>query len=240
MKVTTLGRILVLMLSSLAFCMACSKSDASKPSTNQQAMAGSQSTDGSTSPTSSPAEPASTISDAATARKKIDVCTLLTSPEIQSIQGESLQQTKASGGVEGGFNVSQCFYALPTFVKSINLVITQRAEGAGGRDPREFWEETFDRESEQERERERDKRSKQDDKDARGRSREEEEEERAAPPEKIEGLGDEAFWTGGRVGGALYVLKGNAFLRVTVGDSGNQETNINKSKALARLALKRF
>jgi hypothetical protein len=238
MKRTT---VFLLTLGSLGFSfLACSKSEAPKPAANQQATIASQPADGTATPVSALGEPSSTTSDSTTAKKKIDACTLLTSPEIRSIQDESLQETKASGAVEGGLSISQCFYALPTFTKSINLVITQRADGTGARDPKDFWEATFDKESERERERKRDKRSKKDDKEARGRNREEEEEGEAAPPQKIEGLGDEAFWTGGRVGGALYVLKGNAFLRVTVGDSGNQQTNINKSKALARLALKRI
>lgn len=235
MKRTTL---FVVAVNFLALTLACSKSESPKPATNDQAAVATQTSGVTASSVSAPGEASSTTSEPTTAKKKVDACTLLTSPEIQSIQGEALKETKPSGTVESGFNISQCFYALPTFTKSINLVITQRAEGKGARDPKEFWEETFEKESE--RERERDKRSKKDDKDARGRNREEEEEGEAAPPQKIEGLGDEAFWTGGRVGGALYVLKGNAFLRVTVGDSGNQQTNINKAKALARLALNRF
>jgi hypothetical protein len=237
MKVTTLRAMLVVTLSLLAFTLSCSKSEPPKPAANQQSGVVSQTSDVTASPVSAPGEASSTTSEPSTAKKKIDACTLLTSPEIQSIQGEALKETKPSGTVEGGFNISQCFYALPTFTKSINLVITQKAEGTGARDPKEFWEETFDK---SEHEREREKRSKKEDKDPRGRNREEEEEGEVAPPQKIEGLGDEAFWTGGRVGGALYVLKGNAFLRVTVGDSSNQQTNINKAKALARLALNRF
>lgn len=92
-----------------------------------------------------------------------------------------------------------------------------------------------------EREKERDKKSaKEREKEkAREKNREEEEEE-AAPPQKIAGVGDEAFWTGSRVGGALYVLKGSTYLRVSVGGAGDQQSKINKSKALARLALKRL
>jgi hypothetical protein len=42
------------------------------------------------------------------------------------------------------------------------------------------------------------------------------------------------------VGGALYVLKGSTYLRVSVGGAGDQQSKINKSKALARLVLKRL
>ena len=66
------------------------------------------------------------------------------------------------------------------------------------------------------------------------------EEEKAAPPQKIDGLGDEAFWTGNRVGGALYVLKKDIFIRISIGGPDNEETKINKSKALAQKALERL
>ena len=57
---------------------------------------------------------------------------------------------------------------------------------------------------------------------------------------KIDGLGDEAFWTGTRVGGALYVLKGNCYIRISVGGAGSPEQKIEKSKTLAADVLKRL
>jgi hypothetical protein len=56
----------------------------------------------------------------------------------------------------------------------------------------------------------------------------------------VEGIGDEAFWTGNRVGGALFVLKGNAYLRISVGGAGDQAAKIEKSKTLAASALKQL
>lgn len=40
--------------------------------------------------------------------------------------------------------------------------------------------------------------------------------------------------------GALYVLKGNTFLRISVGGVREEPARIEKSVALARLALKRL
>jgi hypothetical protein len=186
-------------------------------------------------------ETTATTSTAANSKGKIDACALLTGPDIRSVQGESLKETKASGGLEGGFNISQCFFTLPTFNNSISLVVTQKGDGAGGRDPKEFWKATFEKESESEREKERDKKSpKEREKEEASAGNRQEEEEEASPPQKIAGVGDEAFWTGSRVSGALYVLKGSTYLRVSVGGAGNQQSKINKSKALARLALKRL
>src|SRR5262245_44050163 len=202
----------------------CAKSQSSQTANNQPA-ATSQSNTGSSSPVGQDAE---TATSSSSPKPTIDACTLLTSDEIRSVQGEPLKETKASGRVEKGLRVSQCFFSLPTFTNSVNLVLTQKGEGTGASEVKEFWERTFERNSQDERDREKD------------RDRKEENEKESAPPQKIQGVGDEAFWTGSRVGGALYVLKGNSIIRVSVGGPGNQETKINKSKALALIALKRL
>jgi len=238
MRITYFRMSFVVTLCTLVFgVVGCAKSQVPQSSANNQPATATQTTAGSPSA----GEPAVTTSGATTPRGKTDACALLTSQEIRSVQGEPLKETKASGSAEKGFSVSQCFFTLPTFNNSISLVVTQKGDGADGRDPKEFWEATFGKESQGEREKERDKKSaKEREKEkARDKNREEEEEE-AAPPQKIAGVGDEAFWTGSRVGGALYVLKGSTYLRVSVGGAGDQQSKINKSKALARLALKRL
>ena len=230
----------VVTLCTLVFgIVGCAKSEVPQSAAGNQGTTAAPTTAGSPAPVAQNGEPAATTA-ASTGKGKIDACALLTSPEINSVQGEPMKETKASGSAEKGFLVSQCFFTLPTFNNSISLVVTQRGEGAGGRDPKEFWEATFEK-SEGEGEKERDKKSaKEREKEKeRGRGREEEEEE-AAPAQKITGVGDEAFWTGSRVGGALYVLKGSTYLRISVGGAGDQQSKINKSKALARLALKRL
>lgn len=171
---------------------------------------------------------------------RIDACTLLSSKEIQAIQGEPLQETKSSTKVEGGFGVSQCFFSLPTFTNSISLVVMQRGDGPGARDPKEFWREHFsnvDTDSEA-REKDRDQ-DREKDREPRNQGRAEAEEgEESAKAVKISYVGDEAFWGGNPVGGALYVLKGSVFVRVSVGGSSEQQAQINKARALARIVLK--
>src|SRR3954466_7740448 len=152
---------------------------------------------------------------------QIDACSLLTSEEIQSIQGEAVQETKPSNSSGKGFYAAQCYFALPTHTNSVVVTVTQRAAGATGKGPREWWAETFHRE-EGEREPER------------GRGREREEEERKTPPQKIDGVGDEAFWTGNAVGGAIYVLKDDVYIRVSTGG----KDQLDRSKRLAELAVK--
>ncbi|HEX8897558.1 MAG TPA: hypothetical protein VF751_02575, partial [Chthoniobacterales bacterium] len=132
-------------------------------------------------------------------------CTLLTKEETQAVQGEAFKDTKPSQQFGAGMAISQCYFELPTPVNSIVLTVTRKAEG--GRDPSQSWRDIFHREQ--------------------PASKKEEEEEKKEPV-KIEGIGDEAFWTGNRVGGALYVLKGNCYIRISVGGAGDQAQKIEK------------
>ena len=53
-------------------------------------------------------------------------------------------------------------------------------------------------------------------------------------------MGDEAFWVGDPLTGALYVLRGEVFLRVSVGGPRDQAQKIKHARTLALYALKRL
>lgn len=156
---------------------------------------------------------------------KIGVCALLTSDEIASVQGEPVKETKSSVVSQGALAVTQCYFALPTASKSIVVTVTQKGEAPNSRDPREYWKKTFHHDG---------------DVDEGEKSERGEEEERTGKPEKIEGVGEEAFWLGGPVGGALHVLKGESCVRIAVGGPGDLASKLAKSKALADFVLKRL
>jgi hypothetical protein len=177
---------------------------------------------------------------AAETKPALDACALLTSKEIESVQGEATKETKLTGQSTGGFSISQCFFTLPTFTNSVSLLVAQRGGGAGAHDPKEFWRDTFHEDKGKEKEREKEKDRDRDREGDRDKKRGGEEEEEGAPPQKISGIGDDAYWTGSRVGGTLYVLKGNAYLRISIGGPADQATKIKKSKALAQKALARL
>ena len=94
------------------------------------------------------------------------------------------------------------------------------------------------KERELEREREREKKDRDKDKKAGGSG--EQEEEEGSPPQKVNGLGDDAYWIGSRVGGALYVLKGSSYVRISIGGGADQSNKITKSKTLAQKAMARL
>ena len=156
-----------------------------------------------------------------------NVCGLITSQKIEVIQGSPIKETKSSATSGTGFRVSQCFYTAAEFSKSVSLTVTQKdPDHQAKRSPKDFWEETFGRFDKDEKERD--------------RARSEREEKESIPPKKIEGIGEEAFWTSNRFGGILYVLKGDAFISISVGGPGDEESKIDKSKALAEKALQRL
>jgi hypothetical protein len=164
---------------------------------------------------------------------KFDACALLTKEELQTIQGSAVTDTKSSENADGVFRVSQCYYGAAESDRSVSLSVTQ-AKAGGKNSPRGYWNETFGRYREGEKENEPEKKEKEADRAGSTREREEK-----TPPTKIEAIGEEAFWSGNRFGGALYVLKKENMIRISVGGPDNPETKINKSKALAEKALNR-
>jgi hypothetical protein len=180
-------------------------------------------------------------STAATVKSKVDVCNLLTSDDLKAVQGEAFKEAQRSDRIDGNFVVAQCYYAMPNTVNSVVVNVTSAKDEAGARSPKEYWEQTFGRDEEKGREGEREKEktgARARDKDnAKGRERGEEGEERESPPQRVNALGDEAFWVGSAVGGALYVLKNDLFFRVSIG-GGDQKSKLNKSRELAETILK--
>jgi hypothetical protein len=164
---------------------------------------------------------------------KIVACELITNDEVQAIQGSPIKDVKPSEQADGTFRIAQCFYTAETFNKSVSLAVTQTdPASAGARNPKEFWKETFGRYEGETKEEKGDEKKKE--------SLREQEEEKGTPPKKIDGIGDSAYWTANRMGGALYVLKNDVFIRVSVGGPDSEETKINRCKALAGKALSRL
>jgi hypothetical protein len=168
--------------------------------------------------------------------QKIEACGLITNEEVGSVQSTAISEAKSSEASDGVYLITQCYYASTGPNLSVSLAVTQTdPKSPTGRSSRERWKEIFGRfntamDAE---------RKKEEKKEQKGGGQEKEE-EKMAPPKKIEGVSEEAFWSGNRFGGALYVLKGDVFIRISVGGADNEETKIEKSKMLAQKALDRL
>jgi hypothetical protein len=141
-----------------------------------------------------------------------DACALLTNADIEAVLGEPVKERKPGTQATGGLVTSQCFFGTST-ARSVSLTVTRaNAAGRSTLSPREYWRQQF--------------------------HRPEQEKERDTQARPIAGVGEEAYWTGNRFAGALYVLGGDAFLRVSVGGIRDEEARIAAAKALALAAVK--
>jgi hypothetical protein len=164
-----------------------------------------------------------------TRQAKPDACAVLTSADVQKVQGDPVQETKPSTQPAGGLVMSQCLFRTAAPSKSVSVAIAT----SGTTSPRAFWQKQFhSRNPEVE--------GKEKDKPGAGGKDAKKEEDESTRPRAITGIGEQAYWVGSPMVGALYVLKGNTFLRISVGGVREESARIEKSVALARLALKRL
>src|SRR5712692_6642639 len=76
--------------------------------------------------------------------KEVDVCALLTSAEIEAVQGEPVKETKPSVQPSSSFLMSQCFFGTASFDKSVSLVLfTPDPAKPSAPGPREYWQKQF-------------------------------------------------------------------------------------------------
>ena len=158
----------------------------------------------------------------------IDPCSLLNSKEIAAVQGEPVQDTKPNQQPGSGLIMLQCLFRTTTPAKSVSLAVATPSAAS----PRAFWRKQFHAGGSAAKQNKAEKKSVAD--------RGEREDDESTRPRTIAGLGEEAYWVGGPIAGALYVLKGNTFLRISLGGIRKESARIEKSKALARIALKRM
>src|SRR5919204_5855176 len=171
-----------------------------------------------------------------------DPCRLIENKEVESVQGSPIKESKSSERSDGDFRASQCFYTAAEFSRSVTLGVYQKhPTDPTKRTPIDFWKHTFARFEKDEP----GKKEKAGEKEEKAGEKETEikpgrDEEEGAPPRKIAGLGDEAFWVPNRFGGVLYVLKGDAFMSISLGGTDSEEVKIDKAKKLAGKALRRL
>jgi hypothetical protein len=164
-----------------------------------------------------------------TKQARPDACTVLTSADVQKVQGDQVQETKPSTQPAGGLVMSQCLFRTASPSNSVSVAIAS----AGSVSPRAFWQKQFHSAKPESGEGEKEKPT--------AKNKPTREEEGESPrPRTIQGVGEQAYWVGSPLVGALYVLKGNTFLRISVGGVREEAARIEKSVALARLALKRL
>lgn len=182
------------------------------------ALAGCQSSDPRAASYATPSPPGSTPNANASPtpvalKSRIDPCALLTSDELKTVQSEALQTTLPSEREYGEYFIAQCYYQLPTITNSVVVNVTTAKER--GKSVKEFWRSTRA--------------------EAGSGNKPEEKESR---PEKVSGVGEDAYWEASGI--ALYVLKKDVILRISVGGASDIRTKLERSKTLAQKAVARM
>jgi hypothetical protein len=156
-----------------------------------------------------------------------DTCSLISKEEVQLVQQTPVKEAKCTVRSSGVFLICQCFYTATEFSKSVNLALVQKDPNQRKpRSPKDFWNEKFRSYKANAKERE-----------GKAQTQPREDTEKGTPPKKISGLGDDAYWLSNRFGGVLYVLKGDAFISIGLGGTEDENSKLEKSKALAQKAL---
>jgi len=161
-----------------------------------------------------------------------DACRLLTAVEIAAIAGGRVAETKPTSRTAGGLAISDCFYRSESFEGSVSLELTRTPKDST-RNIRDHWRAMFHPEEEREHEEEPRVQRMSGEASPKGK-------EKDSPPQPVEGLGDEAFWLANPASGVLYVLRGDAYLRISVGGGGDDSSKRRQSAELARKALSRL
>ncbi len=171
------------------------------------------------------AAPGGAANTAAPNAKAFDACALLTVDDIKAVQGEAVKESKPShrGGTD--FAVASCFYATPTFTKSVSLEVTQK--GTSARSVREFWKANFAA-ALGKREQKNERRKKQGKPQA------------GEPAQPVAGIGDEAYWISTNANSTLYAFKNDTLVRISIGGADKEEERMKKIKTLAERALARL
>ena len=137
-------------------------------------------------------------------------CALLTAAEVASVQGEEPIKVRQKKPLS---DTSQCLFSLPTVEKFVLVEVTRGPRVAQLAERMRL---------------------------AAAVEGEESGEFEAPAVERIEGLGEEAFWAEGARQGALYVRRGQTLLRVAVGGDEGKEAKMTKLRLLVSKALGRL
>jgi hypothetical protein len=189
----------------------------SQSARTQQSAEPQKSTTTSASPSDRTGEQKRDTDTTASAKAAFDACALITPAEISVVMGQPVKETKGSNPTSNQTGTSferwQCFYTVDPFNKSVSLELARNNPKGSQSAMAEFWKETF---------------------------QEAKAKKKSDKPKAVAGVGDEAFWVGDNKTGALYVLKNNSYLRISIGGPDDEAVKTKKLKALAQNALKRL
>lgn len=161
-------------------------------------------------------------------RPAVDPCKLLSAAEIKRVQHTVLKETKPSVmSTSGAMSMRQCFYRTESHVDSVSLLVAESGKGQPTA-ARDYWDSTLVKAADTETP-----------PLASGEMTKAEAKKQRHKPEPVAGVGDQAWWVGDRATGALYVLSGDRFFRISVGGKVADDKKA-RMMALAAIVLKKL
>ncbi len=148
----------------------------------------------------------------------LDACALIQKSEIESVQHATLQGTVPSSDASNGLAISRCYYTVFSADGSKNLsihleVMQNDPKALNQNAVGALWKDRFEGAQET---------------------------KKAEKPKSVAGIGDGAYWVGNNKIGALYALKKNKLVRISVGGADDEREKVDKSKVLVEKALRRL
>lgn len=160
-------------------------------------------------------------------RPVADACKLISAAELLRVQHTALKETKPSTMPSSGeMTMRSCFYRAESHADSVSLLLAEPAKRPSTA-VREYWDATLVKASQT---------------DAtlppgaemtKGAAK-----KQRHKPEKVANVGDQAWWVGDQNAGALYVLVGDRFFRISVG--GKSDDKKARMIALANIVAKKL
>jgi hypothetical protein len=159
-------------------------------------------------------------------------CDVLAKTDLAAAQGQEFSDTKLSTTTQGAISISQCFYRLPSFAKSVSVTLMRPSTGTDRSSVLDYWN-AHDAASVMEKDEDRDA-------DRPHAKNDRDEDDHHANAVRVGGLGDDAVWSGTPMASALHVLRHGTIVRISVGGSVPLDQKLEVSRRLATAILKRL
>jgi hypothetical protein len=168
----------------------------------------------------------------ASAASQPTACDVLTKTDVAAAQGQEFFEARLSAATTGPLAVSQCFYRLPAFEKSVSVTLLRAGKAGDRSSVLDYWKTHYGASVMAKNEdRDDDRESVKDDRES---------EDHHANAVRMAGLGDDAVWSATPLGSTLHVLRSGTIVRISVGGSAPLDQKLEASRLLAAAILRRL
>jgi hypothetical protein len=155
-------------------------------------------------------------------------CEVLTKTDLAAVQGQAFTEATLSTTTQGSVSVSQCFYRLPAFERSVSVTLMRPRSPGDRTSVRDYWAAHYAASLTEKRD---DRDHAKDDRD---------DDEHPSKAVRLPGLGDDAVWSGTPMASVLRILANGTIVRISVGGPAPVDQKLAASRRLAGAILARL